>query len=117
LVWSATALACEQEAELPEARLSDPAAIARGRELFVEYCAICHGVRGDGHGQRRRYLTDAPPDFRSARWRTSKTPIEIYSVVHDGRAGTSMPSWSHLGRDRLIDLTAAVLAFGGPPDH
>jgi mono/diheme cytochrome c family protein len=80
-------------------RITDRALVDSGQDLFVTYCASCHGVSGRGNGPAAEELRRRPADltqfaehnggiFNSAR---------IHSIV-DGRAvkahGTiEMPVW------------------------
>jgi mono/diheme cytochrome c family protein len=45
-------------------RLSDEQAIVRGRQLYVRYCASCHGSEADGRGPVARDLKASPADLR-----------------------------------------------------
>lgn len=35
--------------------------IPKGRELYLEHCAACHGVNADGHGPLEHELTAPQP--------------------------------------------------------
>jgi mono/diheme cytochrome c family protein len=76
----------------------------------VEHCALCHGENADGRGQRREGLTGRPVDFTSAAWRASATPEGVFTVIRDGKPGTSMPAWRSLDDRSIEDLTAYVLS-------
>jgi mono/diheme cytochrome c family protein len=96
---------------VPEDRLSSAAALEHGRVLFLEHCALCHGVEGDGRGRRREGFARPPRDFRSSLWRTATTPRRVFHAVREGLTGTAMPSWKALPDDELWDLTAYVLSI------
>ena len=72
--------------------------LASGEELYVSYCMICHGEKGDG--SMSELLTVAPPDLTkiSARRDGNFPEDEIYKII-DGRQeikghGTrEMPIW------------------------
>ena len=98
---------------VPEDRLSSAAALEHGRALFLQHCALCHGVAGDGRGQRREGFVRPPRDFRSSLWRTATTPRRVFYAVKEGLPGTAMPSWKTLADDELWDLTAYVLSIAG----
>jgi high-affinity iron transporter len=100
---------------VPEAALSDPAVRARGRTLFLEHCALCHGDRGDGHGVRREGLSQPPRDFTSAAWRASTSPRRVFFAIREGLAGTPMPGWKSLSEQDAWDMTAYVLSLGTSP--
>jgi mono/diheme cytochrome c family protein len=94
---------------VPEVRLTSPDARARGRALFLEHCALCHGERADGRG-RRRILSVQPTDFTDATWRQRMTPRRVFFVVREGIRQTPMPAWKILSRDQTWDIVAYVLS-------
>jgi mono/diheme cytochrome c family protein len=98
--------------EIPEARLSSAEARARGRALFHEHCALCHGERGDGHGERTEGLTRAPRDFTSVVWRRSTSARRVFFAIREGLSGTPMPQWKSLSEQDAWDMTAYVLSLG-----
>jgi mono/diheme cytochrome c family protein len=98
--------------EVPLARLASPEARARGRALFAANCALCHGERGDGHGQRASGFAKAPASFTSPAWRRGTTPRRVFFAIREGVRGTPMPSWKWLGEAEAWDLVAYVLSLG-----
>lgn len=108
-----TLSACE--APEPPPRAPDPTALARGRELYDEHCALCHGVRGDGRGPRRGSLSRAPADFRSPLWRARAGREQVQRAIRDGIPGSDMPAWRDLGEPAIADLTDYVLSLAAPP--
>jgi mono/diheme cytochrome c family protein len=44
-------------------RWDDPAAIARGQQLFQTYCMVCHGTDGKGTGPAAKGLPHPPADL------------------------------------------------------
>jgi mono/diheme cytochrome c family protein len=101
-----------QRLEVPEARLRSAEARERGRVLFLEHCALCHGPRADGQGVRREGLTSRPRDFRDPAWRQKATPGRVFYALREGVRGTSMPSWKSLPEAEAWDLVAFVLSVG-----
>ncbi len=79
----------------PEPPREDRAAIARGKQLFLEHCAICHGPGGDGRGARSAWLDPRPPDFTNSQWQVVHPAERVTSSIRDGRRGTAMPAWAH----------------------
>jgi mono/diheme cytochrome c family protein len=96
--------------EVPVARLASDDARSRGRALFEQKCALCHGARADGNGARSKGLSSKPASFRSAQWRRSVTPVDVFEVVSEGKRGTSMPAWPTLSEDQKWDVVAYVLS-------
>ncbi len=71
-----------------------------GRQMYVSYCAPCHGIDGRGHGPVAASLRVPPPDLTQfSRDNQGKFPVEhIISVLRFGAStpahGTSaMPVW------------------------
>lgn len=100
------------DSDLPP-RLRSEAARERGRALFLNQCAFCHGVNADGKGLRQQALSGPPRDFTSSAWRQRVTPEEVFGVIHDGVPGTSMPAWGFLRDDQIWDLTAYLMSVSG----
>lgn len=107
--------ACEAEAPrgsrpvaVPVTRLADPAARQRGRALFARHCALCHGQRGDGRGERRTGLSPPPRDLTDPTWQARTSTASIFLAVREGVPGTAMPSWAALSEEDCWDLVAYV---------
>jgi len=105
--------ACEGREVTAPPDLGGAAARARGRELFLQHCALCHGERADGRGLRRSSLSKAPANFRDPSWATRTTPQRVYRIVRDGVAGTPMPAWKATLTERESwDLVAYLMGVG-----
>jgi mono/diheme cytochrome c family protein len=101
--------------EVPQARLDSPEARARGRALFVAYCVLCHGERGDGRGPRTAGFAKPPANFTDSAWRRGATPRRVFFAIREGVRGTPMPSWKWLSESETWDLVAYVLSLGPTP--
>jgi mono/diheme cytochrome c family protein len=74
--------------------------ISKGRVLYVEHCAACHGLKGDGHGPLEHELRTPPPDLRVLS-KTYGNPLPEDQIARfmDGRADVKahgprdMPVW------------------------
>jgi mono/diheme cytochrome c family protein len=95
--------------EVPEARLASAEARRRGRDLFLEHCAICHGQRADGRGPRSG-ASIRPADFTELAWRQRMDPRRTFFVVREGLRGTPMGGWKILTADQTWDVVAYVLS-------
>ena len=78
----------------------------RGRELFREDCAPCHGVAGGGDGPASPAMVPKPTSFRDARI-SLFSPHQVYNATCFGVAGTGMPAY----RGALSPLEMWDLAF------
>jgi mono/diheme cytochrome c family protein len=120
LVWSASLAlsACSgPEGDLPAIyrrlavpyeRLDTPAARERGRALFLQNCALCHGVRADGRGVRREGLSSTPRDFTDVTWQKRNSARRIFFTIREGVRGASMPAWGSLSDADAWDLVAYI---------
>lgn len=102
-----------REVRVPTERIDSAEAIERGRVLFVQYCAFCHGERGDGHGPRSANLSSDPRDFTESSWRDGTSARKTFFAIREGVRGTAMPSWKSLSQDDCWDLAAYVLSLSG----
>ena len=100
----------DHRVDVPVNRLSSDEARQRGRALFQQKCALCHGDNADGNGARSKGLSGKPANFRSPSWRTSVTPEYVYRILNEGKRGTSMPAWPTLSEDQKWDVVAYVLS-------
>lgn len=101
--------------DVPTAVLTSADARSRGRTLFLDHCALCHGERGDGQGVRKEGLTSPPRNFLTAAWRQSTSPRRVFFAIREGLPGTPMPNWKSLSEQDAWDLTAYVLSLGAQP--
>ena len=70
---------------------SDPARLARGRELYRAKCQRCHGADGKGRGPDAD-PSHAPADLTDAR-RASRNPDGVvFYKIWNGRARPKMPA-------------------------
>ncbi len=88
------------DAHVPLVVWTDPAMIARGKEIYGAKCAVCHGDTGDGKGPAGAALPLKPSDFRDKAgvaemrdnywfWRVSEGGL----VEPFKSRGSAMPPW------------------------
>lgn len=115
--WIAMLLAlsgCERGEVAVPPGFDTPQARARGRALFLEHCAICHGEQADGQGPRRGSLSPPPANFRDPSWRSRTAPARSFAIVRDGRPGTPMAAWKPvLSEPETWDVVAYLHGVGG----
>lgn len=87
-------------AHIPEEVWTDATMIAKGRDIYVAKCLVCHGEKGDGKGPAAAGLTLKPADVTDARmvadmagsywfWRVSEGGV----VTPFKSKGSAMPAW------------------------
>src|SRR5262249_41916105 len=89
--------------------------------LYANYCAACHGDKGDGNGPAARFLYAKPRDFGEAKFRLVTTgnrrpsDDDLLGVVSRGMPGSAMFPFAHLGEDdrRLLVGQVRRLTLAG----
>lgn len=83
-----------------------PPDLARGRQLYAEQCAGCHGGGGHGDGPLAAKLEPKPVAFTDEARARERSVFALYQVVTQGLDGTAMPSFA-----QLSDADRWALAF------
>ena len=85
-----------------------PEVLARGRILYQQDCAACHGVSGDGKSAAAAALAPAPTNFRLEQ----PDAGYVLDVMRDGIPGTAMPSLKNqLSESDRVALASFVRSF------
>jgi mono/diheme cytochrome c family protein len=82
-----------------------PENLAAAKQNYNSHCASCHGVAGDGKGDKSQGLWNAPTDFRNAARMSRRTDGDFYWVTT--RGNWPMPAFEN----RLTDLERWQLAL------
>ena len=96
-------------AQLQSASAADSAKIAKGLAMFNQNCAVCHQPDAIGKPGFAPSLTNK--EFLSA-----ASDKFILSTVRDGRPGTGMPPFAHLGRDGITSIVAFLRSHSKLPN-
>jgi mono/diheme cytochrome c family protein len=80
--------------------------VKRGARLFVQHCAACHGLHGEGGIGSQ--LAKA--------WPSPRPDLTVQSVIRDGVPGSPMPAWGQrqggpLNETEVADLVALIMAW------
>jgi len=105
--------------------LADPSLIARGKSVYVEHCASCHGAGLEGQPNWRKPLPSgrlpAPPhDASGHTWHHSDA--QLFAMTKDGSAAvapgyeTDMPAYRDILRDADIWAVLGFIQSTWPPD-
>ncbi len=88
---------------VPPEPAATPELLARGKQVYSQNCAACHGEKGDGQGMCSAFLIPRPRNFTTAHFRLRSTPsgslptdADLFRVVSLGVIGTPMPPWKWL---------------------
>ena len=89
----------------------------RGKTLFSQRCAQCHGEQGKGDGPLGEQLTNKPPDFTAPDYASEMSPQDIFDIISNGRMDKMMPPWKNeLSEDEIWDAAAYVWSLHLSPD-
>jgi mono/diheme cytochrome c family protein len=87
----------------------------RQRGLYRQHCAHCHGISGDGAGPTAAFLNPYPRDYRTGQFKFKSTARadkptndDLKRILHEGIAGTAMPSFLLLPDDEIDALVEYV---------
>lgn len=81
------------------------AQLERGRAVYADRCARCHG--SDGQGRTRMGESVEPPDLSDPAWQRGRTDARMIASVADGRG--QMPAFrKKLSRQEIAASVAYV---------
>ena len=85
---------------------------------FASTCAPCHGPHGGGDGPAASGLRPPPRSFRDPETMLGMSPVRAFAAITDGVAGTAMPSFASVLRERdrwSVAFYVMSLRFQGSP--
>jgi len=88
----------------------DDSKIAEGKLLFQRNCQVCH--QADAIGK-----PGFAPSLTNKEFLSIASDKFIEGTVRDGRPGTGMPPFAHLGRAKVQAITAYLRSFAVLPDR
>jgi high-affinity iron transporter len=91
-----------------------PPVFDRGRILFMQNCASCHGLNGDGKGPASIALHPPPIAFTDKERARERSVFAFYQVIEQGINGTSMASFAGLPPQDRWDLALYASVFSYP---
>lgn len=88
----------------------NPEALASGRRIFLQNCAVCHG--SDAGGSQGNY-----PNLTDHDWLWGGTPEQIIKTITDGRRGNMPPNGAlaNPSEENLKEVANYVHELGGRP--
>lgn len=90
----------------------------RGKIIYEQRCAVCHGPQGRGDGPEAPFLSPRPGNLVSA-GTSVKSDADLLAVIANGKPRTAMPAWKDLlseeqQRDVLAYIRTLVLFYKPP---
>ena len=99
---------------------ANPELLKRGKALFEQNCAACHGPAGHGDGPGAAGTSPRPRDFTKAGgWKNGYQLTAIYKTINEGIKGSAMTAYNYLrARDRmaLAHYAQSLGSFPHGPD-
>ncbi|MEH6651127.1 MAG: c-type cytochrome [Motiliproteus sp.] len=89
---------------------ADAAVIQQGEQLFNQNCVFCH--QPDAIGK-----PGLAPSLTNKELLASVSDKYLLSTIRDGREGTGMAPYPHLGRDKIKALVAYLRSFEVLPNR
>ena len=90
-----------------------PELLARGKAIFAQTCATCHGTEGKGDGPGGKGLNPPPRNFTAnASWKNGPRIEDIYKTLEQGIKGSSMVSYNYLSKKDRMALIHYVQSLG-----
>jgi len=93
---------------------------AAGKEIYEQYCALCHGPQGKGDGSLSANLDPKPRNHTDGAYMNTLTDAHLLKVVGEGGAAAGlspiMPAWKDiLSAQQIQDVVAFVRTLAVPP--
>lgn len=101
----------------------DTADATRGRELYGQHCASCHGPSGKGDGPGAAGLNPPPADFTDAFHARYYADAGRVRIIEKGAPDTAMVAFEgQLDHQQILDVYAYVRSLRGdapaaPAEH
>lgn len=86
----------------------------RGKVLYAQLCATCHGPTGAGDGPASLGLDPPPINFTDQARADERSVFGLYQVIEQGLEGTSMASFASLPAEDRWALATYVGAIAYP---
>lgn len=87
---------------------------SRGRALYEQHCAACHGLTGRADTPVAATLRPHPANFREALFGETLSPYDVTTAVRFGVDGTPMAAVPSLGERDRWDLAFYVIGLRHP---
>lgn len=85
----------------------------KGKQLWQDHCASCHGQQGRGNGLAASSLSPQPTNLVEHEY----TLARISDVLFNGIEGTSMPAWRDQTPEDLLAVAEYVREFYEPVEQ
>jgi len=94
--------------------LASREAQAAGGAIFAAHCTLCHGVNGDGHGERQEGMDPRPANLTLPPWSETANAGRTFLAIRNGVPGTAMPAWPALSDREVWEVVAYITTLKNP---
>jgi mono/diheme cytochrome c family protein len=91
--------------------LASPEARQAGGAIFSANCAICHGVNGDGRGQRHEGMNPPPANLTLPPSSDPASAGRTFLAIRNGVPRTAMPAWTMLSDREIWNVVAYITSL------
>jgi len=102
----------------PGGLLAAEGVLAKGEQIYLENCAVCHGEKGDGQGPQAYRLQNKPQNFRLGLFKFRSTPsgtlpldVDLFRTLSRGVPGTAMIPQTYLSEDERWAIIQYLKGF------
>ena len=102
----------------PGAPKKTPELLNRGKKIFEQTCAPCHGSKGDGKGPAGTVLKPPPTNFTKPlkEWPYAKGDLNrVFEAITKGIPNSSMIAWTQYSEQERWALAYTTTEFAAPP--
>lgn len=94
----------------------DQKILDQGKALYTTSCVACHGPKGQGDGPAAAAMAQFKPrNFVKANFKYGGCPDELAKTIAKGIKGTPMPSWKHIGDEKIKAIAHFIYSLGKKP--
>ena len=94
--------------------ISSTESVNKGRELYKNNCAACHGENGMGDGISASMLNPKPRNLHSlSGWKNGSKVTQIYKTLQEGISGSAMASYNYMPPEERFALIHYIRTFAG----
>jgi mono/diheme cytochrome c family protein len=92
------------------------------QQLYLNYCARCHGQAGEGNGPQAASFRSHLQSFADCNWMELRSDAVLYLVIKNGSAGIDLPPGmpafdGHLSENQIVSLIGYIRGFCRSQNH
>ncbi len=109
MMYMTSCVLCMAVIHFQPALAADPALVKAGQDLYNQNCVFCH--QADAIGK-----PGFAPSLTNKELLSAASDKFLLSTIRDGRPGTGMPPFAHLGRNKAKSIVAYLRSHSKLPN-